>query len=272
MSDLSVSPQDTWANGAAYDRYVGRWSRRVARDFLQWLAIPNGSDWLDVGCGTGTLVRTILETGAPRSIKGVDQSESFVGHARATIRDERARFEVGEAQALPEQTASYDVAVSGLVLNFVPEPRLAASEMSRVTRPGGVVAVYVWDYAGRMDLMRHFWDAAAALDPDGRAMDEAPRFPICQPKPLTELLQNAGLENVAIRAIEIRTDFKDFDDYWSPFLGGQGPAPRYAMSLSEERRAELREKIRAGLPFAPDGSIPLLARAWAARGERPLEP
>jgi len=114
--------------------------------------------------------------------------------------------------------------------------------------------------------MRHFWNAAVALDPDTLDLDEGRRFPLCQPEPLRQLFQRSGLTSVDVRAIDIATDFQDFDDYWSPFLGGQGPAPGYAMALSDERRAALRERIRAGLPFALDGSIPLVARAWAVRG------
>jgi SAM-dependent methyltransferase len=191
-----------------------------------------------------------------------------VAFARERIRDERAQFEVGDAQALPVETGTYDAVVSGLVLNFVPQPRQAVAEMARAAKPKSVVAAYVWDYAGKMQMMRHFWNAAAALDPAARDLDEGRRFPICQPEPLRELFQNAGLREVEVRPIDIAADFRDFDDYWSPFLGGQGPAPGYAMSLSDERRAALRERIRAGLPFALDGSIPLVARAWAVRGFR----
>lgn len=140
--------------------------------------------------------------------------------------------------------------------------------MARVACAGGMVAAYVWDYAGRMELMRHFWDAALALDPAAFELDVGQRFPLCQPGPLADLFRDAGLSDVAVRAIDVPTDFRDFDDYWSPFLGGQAQAPRYAMSLDEERRARLRERIRANLPVRADGSIHLLARAWAARGTR----
>jgi hypothetical protein len=139
------------------------------------------------------------------------------------------------------------------------------AEMKRAVRTGGRIALYVWDYAGKMQMMRHFWDAALALDP-ALTQDEAQRFPICNPEPLTSLFGRAGLSQVETRPIEIQTRFKDFDDYWSPFLGGQGPAPSYTMSLSEERRTALRQRIQAGLPVAPDGSIPLTARAWAITG------
>jgi SAM-dependent methyltransferase len=169
---------------------------------------------------------------------------------------------------LPDQPASYDAALSGLMLNFLPQPEQAVREMARVVVSGGIVAAYVWDYAGEMQLMRHFWNAAVALDPDAFELDEGRRFPLCQPEPLAELFRRAGLTYVEVRAIDIATDFQDFDDYWSPFLGGQGPAPSYVMALSDERRAALRECIRAGLPFALDGSIPLIARAWAVRGLR----
>ncbi len=158
--------------------------------------------------------------------------------------------------------------VSGLVLNFVPEPERAVSEMSRVARPGGIVAAYVWDYAEDMRMMRHFWDAAVELDPSARELDEGRRFPLCKPQPLIDLFRKAGLGGVEARAIDVPTVFRDFDDYWSPFLGGQAPAPGYAMSLNEERRAALRERIRARLPMNSRGEHHLTARAWAVRGVR----
>ena len=261
-------PAEVWASGAAYEPYVGRWSRLVAREFLAWLAVPPGSRWLDVGCGTGALTETILAVASPAAVVGIDPSAGFVAYARERVRDQRAGFAVGDAQALPHPDATYDAVVSGLMLNFVPDPTRAAAEMARVARPGGVVAAYVWDYAGEMQLMRHFWDAAAALDPAARDLDEGRRFPLCQPEPLAALFQGAGLADVATRAIDVPTHFRDFDDYWSPFLGGQAPAPAYAMSLSEVRRAALRERIRASLPAEPDGSLRLIARAWAVRGTR----
>src|SRR5262249_5608771 len=150
--------------------------------------------------------------------------------------------------------------------NFVPQPLRAVVESARVVRRGGVVAAYVWDYAGKMELMRYFWDAAVALDPAACELDEGRRFSICRPEPLAELVQHAGLRDIDVRAIDIPTVFRNFEDYWSPFLGGQAPAPGYAMSLSEERRAVLRDQIRSRLRIDKDGSIHLIARAWAIRG------
>ena len=268
MGEAKRKRKDVWASGNAYEPYVGRWSRLVAREFVGWLAVPEGREWLDVGCGTGALTATILEMAAPEGVTGIDPSEGFVGFARDRVWDARARFEVGDARELPYEAGRFDCAVSGLVLNFVPGPEQAVGEMARVTKSGGTVAAYVWDYAGKMELMRHFWDAAVDLNPAALELDEGRRFPICKPGPLQTLWQGAGLGEVEVREIDAPTHFRDFDDYWSPFLGGQGPAPGYAMSLSEEGRAELRELIRARLPVEADGSIRLIARAWAVRGKK----
>ena len=266
MSSLRRS--DLWASGSAYEDYVGRWSRLVAQKFLDWLALPADRSWLDIGCGTGALSWTILQNAAPRDVTGIDRSADFVAYLRSRIEDGCARFEVGDAQALAVEASSYDAVVSGLMLNFVPQPQNAVNEMARVARSGGAVGLYVWDYAGRMQLLRHFWNAAAALDPAAYDLDEGRRFPVCQPALLTDLFQHAGLQQIMVKPIDVSTDFRDFDDYWRPFLGGQGPAPGYAMSLSEERRSALRERIRSALPFALDGSIPLVARAWAVHGTK----
>lgn len=269
MTVEQSQPKDVWAAGDLYEPYVGRWSRLVAREFLQWLAVPAGMGWLDVGCGTGALTQTILDHASPKSVKSIDLSPGFVEYAKAHVTGGGASFEVGDAQSLPIDTASVDAALAGLVLNFVPQPPRAVAEMARVTRSGGVIAAYVWDYAGKMELMRYFWDAAMALNPAAYELDEGRRFPICQPKPLTELFAQAGLHDVEVRPIDIPTDFRNFDDYWSPFLGGQGPAPGYAMSLDEARQGALRDRIRSKLPIAEDGAIHLIARAWAARGHKP---
>lgn len=263
---MGIHSKDVWASGDSYEPYVGRWSRLVAREFIGWLAFSEGCDWLDVGAGTGALSQEILELANPARVKGVDRSEEFVEFLQSKVNDPRAVFQVGLAQSLPVESGTFDVAVSGLVLNFVPQPDQMVSEMRRAVRWDGMVALYVWDYAGKMQMMRHFWNAAAALDPTARDLDEGRRFPLCSPAALTALFQNAGLSQVQARPIDISTDYRNFDDYWHPFLGGQGPAPGYVMSLSEERRARLRERIYNSLPFALDGSIPLVARAWAVRG------
>ncbi len=255
---------DTWERGNPYERYVGRWSRRVAPLFLSWLNVPGGRRWLDVGCGTGALCAAIVDRCSPSSVTGVEPSEGFLDTAKGNLAG-RAVLHQGTATAIPLSDASVDVVVSGLVLNFVPDPRAALVEMARVAGQGCTIAAYVWDYAGRMELMRYFWDAAVELDPAATKFDEGVRFPMCHPEALEQLFAGAGLKEIEVRAIDIPTLFADFDDYWQPFLGGQGPAPAYAMSLDETARARLRDGIRERLPTGANGSISLTARAWATR-------
>jgi SAM-dependent methyltransferase len=256
---------DTWERGSPYEHYVGRWSREVAPRFLSWLRIPSGRRWLDVGCGTGALCAAIVDRCSPASVAGVDPSDGFLKAANENLAD-RVALHQGSATAIPLADASVNVVVSGLVLNFVPDQQAALAEMVRVTGKGGRIAGYVWDYAGKMELMRYFWDAAVDLDPSAAKMDEGIRFPLCRPEALEHLFVSAGLEGVDVKPIDIATGFASFDDYWQPFLGGQGPAPAYAMSLDETARARLRDRIRARIPIAVDGSISLTARAWAVYG------
>jgi len=227
---------DTWERGNPYERYVGRWSRRVAPLFLAWMRIPGGRKWLDVGCGTGALCAAIVDRCAPLSVAGVEPSEGFLKTARENLAG-RALLHQGSATAIPLEDASVDVVVSGLVLNFVPDPKVALAEMARVTGSGGAIGAYVWDYAGKMELMRVFWDAAVELDPDAARMDEGVRFPLCHPEALVATFAGAALNGAEVTAIDIATPFASFEDYWQPFLGGQGPAPAYAMSLDETTRS-----------------------------------
>jgi SAM-dependent methyltransferase len=263
---MSALSGDKWDSGDLYEPYVGRWSRQVARGFLRWLGQPPEGDWLDVGCGTGALTETILALCQPRTVTGIDPSAGYIDFAKAHVGDERVQFRVVDAQTMPIDTASFDAVVSGLVLNYVFDPRKAAAEMRRVARPDGVVAAYVWDYAGKMELMRYFWDAAVELNPKAADLDEGRRFQICKPDRLESLFRAVGLREIETTAIDVPTVFSDFDDYWSPFLGGQAPAPGYNMSLSEAGRIALRELLRRRLPIRPDGSIHLVARGWAVKG------
>ncbi|MGH7317195.1 MAG: class I SAM-dependent methyltransferase [Candidatus Rokuibacteriota bacterium] len=262
---MSARPTETWGSGDAYERYVGRWSRKVATEFLRWLAAGRGLAWADVGCGTGALAETILATWEPVSIEGLDASEGFVSHARQRLGNPRVRFVTGDATRLPWEPAAFDVTISGLVLNFVADHEAMVREMTRVTKPGGRVAVYVWDYAGGMQMVRSFWDAAIAVNPHDAKLDQADRFPVCQPGPLRGLFERVGLRSVETRALEIPTVFRDFDDYWSPFLGRQGSAPTYLASLSDEGRERIRSHLKARLA-ASAGRIELTAKAWAVQG------
>lgn len=264
MDNRTVS--DTWERGSPYEQYIGRWSRQVAPQFLGWLDLPAGRAWVDVGCGTGALCAAILDRCSPGSLVGVEPSQGFLTLAAQHLGN-RARLLSGTAAALPLADRACDVLVSGLVLNFVPDVQSALAEMARVTAPGGIIAAYVWDYADGMEVIRHFWDAAVLLDPATAAQHEGARFPLCQAAALHGAFAQAGLERVDTSALELTAQFRDFDDYWSPFLGGQGPAPAYAMSLSEANRSTLREALRARLAAPPGASFSLRARAWAVRGQ-----
>jgi SAM-dependent methyltransferase len=202
-------------------------------------------------------------------VVGVDPSRPFLAAAAEELRDARVGLAVADARALPLPTAGIDVAVSGLALNFVPDPAAGLAEVVRVVRPGGQVAAYVWDYAEGMGMLRAFWDAAAALDPVAAELDEGARFPLCRPEPLGALAEDAGLRDVVVTGLVVPTVFADLDDLWSPFLGGAGPAPSYVATLDAEGRSALRAELATRVTPAEDGTICLTARAWAVRGVRP---
>ena len=253
-----------WGNTDAYQSYMGRWSQKIAPLFLQWLDLPASKSWLDIGCGTGGLTELIARTCKPASVLGVDTAEGFIEVARSRVKN--AEFRVGSADNLDLPGDSIDCAVSGLVLNFVPDAQAVLAEMARVVRPGGSVALYVWDYAGHMQIMRYFFDTAILYDARSAEYDDGIRAPICRPQALKEAFVSTGLTNISVNALDITTPFDNFDDYWSPFLGGVGSAPKYCDSLDESVRDKIKLAIKEQLPTGPDGEILLAARAWAIRG------
>lgn len=261
------SPRDLWESASAYDRFMGRWSRELARAFVLWLGVSPDRHWLEVGCGTGALTSAILELGHPASVVATDSSEPFVGHTRAAVSDRRVEFLVASADTLPARPSGYDVVVSSLVLNFLPDPRAALRDMGSLAAAGGTVAACVWDYAGGMEFLRRFWDAAVALDPAANQYDEGERFPICSPSGLEAAFREAGFTGVGVESLEVETDFQNFDDYWTPFVGGPGPAPGYLASLPAQRQRDLASRLKTTLPRNKDGTIALKARAWASRAE-----
>ena len=265
--NISQNMNDSWFGGNPYERFMGRWSALVAREFLDWLAIPPARSWLDVGCGTGALTRQILETYQPSGITSVDSSSEFISYAQQSISETTVSFVVGLAQSLELDSNSIDAVVSGLVLNFVPQPEAAISEMLRVAKPGGDIGIFLWDYADGMEVLRYFWDAAVALDNAAKELDEGMRFPLCREGKLEFLVREAGLKQVEAKPIEVPTLFQNFDDYWMPFLGNVGPAPSYVTSLAQADRQRLEERLRESLPFEENGSISLIARAWAVKGK-----
>lgn len=257
---------DRWATGSAYEAFMGRWSRQLARGFLKWLSPEPSSHWLELGCGTGALTSAICELCEPATIAACDPSAPFIEHARNQLTDARVSFLVSGGETLPTRGGGFDFVVSGLVLNFLPDPGAAVASMRERLGPGGTVAAYVWDYAEGMEFLRIFWNEAVASNPGASAFDEGLRFPLCRDSALVSLFRQAGLEDVEVDSLEISTDFAGFDAYWTPFLRGTGPAPSYLASLDEASRGSLRERLRRRLHAGPDGSIGLRARAWAVRG------
>lgn len=263
---LTASRHDAWQAGDSYEAYMGRWSRQVAPRFVEWLGVAAGRDWLEIGCGTGALTAAIVAGANPRSLVSIDSSDGFLATAHARIDDSRVTFRAGDAQALPFEPGSRDAVASALVLNFIPDRLKALGEMKRVTRSGGTVGFYVWDYpGGGVEFMRAFWTAAASLDPAAKELTEDRRFPYCTPTGLTELMHDAGLPAAECSAIEVPTDFPSFEDFWRPFTLGAGPAPGYCASLSDAARLRLRDKLQRSAPVRPDGTIAMTARAWAVK-------
>ncbi len=259
---------DSQSDGESYEPRTGRWSRLIAPQFIDWLDVPAGARWLDVGCGTGALIQAILESQRPSEIIGVDPHSSFIAYARRQISDERVRYEVGDARELPVPSNQFHGVVAGLVLNHIDPPSLpkAMNEMRRAARPGGVVGAYVWNYATGMGPRVAFWEAATALDPQAADSDERTRFPLCQPDALERLFSRAGLEAVESHRFEAEGRFASFDEFWQPHLAGFGIASAYLLSLPHEMQIALRERLRSTLPTGSDGSIVLPIQAWGVQG------
>ncbi len=260
----SQSDFDAWSAGQNYEHYMGRWSRKIAQQFLAWLDPPQGADWVEIGCGTGALTSMVLQDCAPQTILATDASADFVNHASHTVNDPRARFQVATANALPSADRCVDVVASALVLNFVPDRKGALKEMQRVLRTGGLLSFYVWDYpGGGVGFIDAFWKAAAALDPAAADLDEGRRFPFCTASGLAALCAEAGLAEPEITSLQVETAFPDFEAFWHPFTLGTGPAPGYCMSLPSDQRAAL--KARLAQMFGGAGPVALSAKAWAVK-------
>ena len=265
---MAAKPDDSWDAGDRYERFMGRWSRPLARAFVRWTGVPAGRHWLDVGTGTGALATAILEMLEPGTVVACDPSPAFIDAARASLQDPRVSFVVAGVGSLPRREAGYDAVVSGLALNFFPDANGAVREQVEIAAPGGLIGAFVWDYAEGMEFLRHFWNAAASIDENASQLDEGRRFPVCDPESLAAVFKAAGLERVRVTALSVVTRFASFEDYWMPFLGGTGPAPSFVSGLVEGQVAALKGELRARLPVEPDGAIALQARAWAVAGYR----
>ena len=235
--------------------------------FLNWLNVPSHLSWLEIGCGTGALSEAICKYSEPANLSCIDPSLEFLEKTKEKLLH-AANFDVGSASNIPKKDNSFDVVVSGLALNFFPDLDSSMAEMKRVVKITGTVAAYVWDYADRMDFLRIFWDAVSEVDPGSRNFDEGIRFPICNANRLAQTFETAGLRDVETSFLDQPTVFKNFEDYWNPFLGGQGPAGSYLVSLEKKRQDQLKSDLVKRLPIEEDGSIRLMARAIAVKGVR----
>jgi SAM-dependent methyltransferase len=253
-----------FSQGEDYERFMGRWSRQLARRFVQFAGLAGVTRVIDVGCGTGALAAAIAEVAPAAEIVGVDPSAAFVELARSQT---RGRFEVGDSQALAFDDASFDAACACLVLNFIPDQKVALAEMRRVVRPSGTVAAVVWDHAEGMTMLKTFWDVVDALDNRPKSAEEP--NPLLGPEALRRLWAEAGLEDIAFAPLVIDMPFASFDDYWQPFGRGQGPAGAYIAQASPALRAEIERGLRRRFSITdPRAPFTLTARAWAIRGSR----
>jgi len=259
---------DGWNAGSAYEDFMGRWTRPLAERFIEWMGPPPGEHWLDVGTGTGAFAAAICRLAQPTSVVACDSSGAFIEAARSRLADPRVRFEVAASGALPSRDGGFGVVVSGLALNFFPDPASAVEEQLSLLREGGWIGACVWDYAEGMEFLRYFWDAALAIDPRAAELDERVRFPICDPTSLESLFEACGAQHIRVGSISVPTTFASFDDYWRPFLGGAGPAPSFVATLSASQRRDLRSALEDRLASREDRGLQLAARAWAVVAQR----
>ncbi len=269
QNTLAEAEAKMFVASGGYERFMGRWSRLLAPQFVAFAGVKNGDRVLDVGTGTGSLASAVEASMPASRIVGVDPSKGFIAYAKKNARSARAQFEVGDAQALSFKDASFDATLALLVMNFIPDHRKAASEMRRVTRPQGVVGACVWDYDEGMQMLRFFWDEAIALDPAVEPKDER-HMKLSRRGQLGDLWKQVGFTKVQEAPLTIAQTYASFNDYWESFATGAGPGGAYVASLPEDRRRQLEARMRKRLlGDRADGQFTLQAKAWCVRGEVP---
>ena len=259
------------SDGAAYELFLGRWTKRLAAPLIDFAEFSSTGDLLDVGTGTGSLAFAMASRWPERRILGIDIAKPYIAHAQSQAVGASPGFQLGDCTRLCYQDKSFAGVAAQLVLNFVPEPLGAVGEMRRVAKSDGVVVAAVWDFRGGLVYQRLFWDTAAGIDPQaGIARDRLFSTPLALPDGLPILFEQAGLNRIQRSSITIRMDYANFEDYWRPLLGGQGPVGTYVAKLSPKLRGRIEEAVRrAYCSGAPDGERSLTATAWAVRGTVP---
>lgn len=259
-----------FADAKAYEQFMGRWSRLLAPQLIDFTSLPDQGRFLDAGSGTGSLAFALAERKPLARVLGIDPSREYVAYADSRNPfPERVSFETGDAQQLRFPGDTFDASLSLLVFNFIPDPGKALRELRRTTRPGGRISAAVWDYGAGMGMLLAFWDSLAATDPS--AAKAAEKFmPLSRSGELSALWRQGGLEDVHEQPLVITMRFESFADYWDPFLLGQGPAGVYVKQLAPEQRSALRAEVKRRIsPSAESLPIALDARAWAVRGTVP---
>ena len=262
MTEAAVNFDD----GAVYERFMGRWSRAVGHEFLDWLDAPKKLHWLDVGCGTGVFTQLILDRGSPAAVTAIDPAPAQIGHVRSQPLAQRADFRVADAVALPFPERTFDIVASALVINFIPDRPRAVAEMRRVSRPGGTVAAYVWDFAGRRGTA---WPFARSMRELGIDAPNVPGTAELSIDGLTTLFETAGLEAIATRWFDVTIAFPSFDDFWQSQTPPFTPNGKAIAALPAAERAKLADAVRAAVPARPDGSVAYSARANAIKAHVP---
>jgi ubiquinone/menaquinone biosynthesis C-methylase UbiE len=250
----------------AYERDMGRWSKRLALPFSEFIGVKNGDRVLDVGCGTGSLTFTLARSTGASKIVGIDPSVGFVEYARSQNNDARVTFDIGDARSLSYSDGSFDVCVSSLIMGFIPDAPKAVREMSRVTRPGGVAASCFWDTSGGVENFEFFWNNAVALDPSAEPRHWR-HIPNGTAAALSKLWSDAGFVNAETTDLTIQFEFDSFQAYWRPLSTNQGPPGAYLATLSDERREALRTKLQQKFfDRGRERPVRFNGKAWAVRG------